>query len=958
MAIRRSQMLKAIALASCALGAIDAAHAQDATPATAPAAPAEQAAPQTLPADAPAADADASKTPGDIVVTGTRLTSGFRTPTPVTTEGQEQIAQRAPTTVADVVNQLPAFRQTVGNTQASNRNGGLGQQNVDLRGLGVQRTLLLVDGQRFVPTNLNGTVDLNLIPTVAIDRVEVVTGGASAAYGSDAVSGVVNFILKDRFEGVKATAQYGMSEYGDNIEPAASLMVGKSFMDGRLHVMVAGEYSDNQGTGTIYNRDWTQEAGIISFGAGRPAGTPAQGYLPDVTYATQAAGGLIVSGPLKGIAFGPGGVPYQFPYGTVYTTFMQGGGNANSPRGAPTGNFKLSSAHKRYNVMTKDSFDVSDDTSVYFGFNWARQEQRGISAFHQETNYIVPISNPFIPDSIRAAMIANDLTSITVGRYETDMGGFKTYTPDDTFRETGGIKGKLGGDWKWDVNVEHGVSHSVIDDVNNIIEANYLEAAYVVSDPVTGAPVCGPIATNPNLTAARAAQVQPGCVPFNIFGPHQSSQAAQDYVSHSSINTFRYEQMVEEANISGSPFSTWAGPVSVAAGIAHRWEKGTARGDALGLMGAYYFQNGANYGGSVNVTEGYVEVGVPLLRHKPWAEALDLNGAFRETSYSTSGAVSTYKVGLTWQPNSDLRFRGTYSRDIRAPSILELYQAPTQAFQANFSNPIDGTVGKANVYSAGNPNLTPEIANSYTIGAIFTPHFIRGLRASVDYYNIKLKDVIVTTAASDIVNRCAQHIQVYCDLVSHDPNLGLVINSSAQNLDELKTDGLDIEFDYDVPLSGIGLPGRFDLRWLTTWVNHLTTVDGPVTVERSGSGANGGVPKWTSNMNLTYGVGPSLTNVQLRYTSPILGDATLVGPGQDGYDPTKPNSININKFPAAFYVDLTETYNITKKIQVFGSITNLFDRDPPFAAVVAFLNGGQVYDLIGRSFKIGARLNF
>ena len=294
-----------------------------------------------------------------VTVTGTHLGEGFVAPTPVTVQDSTEIEARAPTTISDTLNELPEMRQTATNTQAPRGNGNGGENEIDLRGLGTQRTLVLMDGDRFVSTNINGTIDVNLIPTILVDRVEVVTGGASAAYGSDAVLGVVNFIMKDHIDGIIGNVQYGESERGDNIEPAMSLAAGTNFFNGKLNIVVGGDFSDNHGVGTIYSAHRDKEYGdaapkgqwcsVVNPSNHATLGLPAVSLVPDCTWSTQAAGSVIVgattaggakSTALNGVAFGPNGVPYNFNYGTVDSTLMYGGAaNPGDPHGNPNGDW-------------------------------------------------------------------------------------------------------------------------------------------------------------------------------------------------------------------------------------------------------------------------------------------------------------------------------------------------------------------------------------------------------------------------------------------------------------------------------------------------------------------------------------------------------------------------------------------------------------------------------------------
>ncbi len=904
----------------------------------------------------------------EIVVTGSRLqAAGFQAPTPVTVVSGAALTSRAPSTIAEVVNELPSFRQSATNTQNQRGNGNGGQNRVDLRGLGAERTLVLVDGRRHVPTNLSGTLDINLIPTPLVERIEVVTGGASAAYGSDAVSGVVNFILKDRMTGVQGTVQYGVSERGDNREPTISLATGKSFFNDRLHIVMGGDYSDNKGVGTLYTRDWgRKQPALVAFGTARGA-LPAQGLLENVTYSQQSDGGLINAGPLRGIAFGVNGAPFNFVFGQVYSNLMFGGPD-NSPDANPFGNWKIAAPHKRYTGLIKSTFDINDTTSAFFEYGYAKQASAGLSSYHQGASLVILNTNPFIPADVKAQMLARGLDRITVGRYETQLGGYQLLAKTGTNRFTAGIKGEFFGDWKWDAYFEHGQTDGNQKVRSNIFEGNYLASIYAVTGP-NGAPVCGPVATNPNLTGANAvriSQIQPGCVPFNIFGRESPSQAAKDYITYRSNNETQYKQDVIAGNISGEPVSTWAGPVSVALGLEHRKESAYSRADPFGQQVVALSNNGNTYSGKIEVTEGYAEIGVPLAKDMAWAKAIDLNAAIRRTHYSTSGDVTTWKVGVTYEPTDFLRLRGTRSRDIRAGNITELFQTQSFGITASFLNPINGRTGAINTIGGGNPNLTPEIADTLTVGAVFQPHWglTQGLRVSLDYYKVDISDVIASVAAADIARRCAQGLQDYCALIVFDTNApsGIsTISSTPANLNRLRTSGLDLEIAYRVPLELINLPGKLDIRSLTTWVDDLTTIDAVSDVDRSGSGALGGVPSYTSNLAFTYGVGRFSNTLTAKYTSEIRGDATLIGPDSASYNPALTNSINKNVFPAMVYWNWSGQYDLKtgeQSLQLFANVNNLFNKDPASLAIIAFASGGNPYDVIGRTYKVGLRFKF
>jgi iron complex outermembrane receptor protein len=966
------------------------------------------------PGVASAQDATAATGPGataveQVVVTGTRLSGGFTTPTPVTAVGVAEMENRAPSTIADVVNQLPQLRQTTGTTQAPRGNAN-GQNLVDLRGLGTNRTLVLIDGNRIVPTNIGGSVDINLIPTILVNRVDVVTGGASAAYGSDAVAGVLNFVMKDHIDGVIGSVQYGESERGDNIEPAFSVAAGHSFFGGRLNLIGGGDFSDNHGVGTIYSRPdlyGKQQACLVSnTAAQRAAGAPVSSLVTGCTWSTQAAGSVIVGGKTAGgaaynglnnVAFGPNGVPYNFQVGTVASILMYGGpDNPGDPHGNPNGNLLLKAPSKRWTAYGKATFDINDDDSVFVQYLYGHNEATGLSTFHQETNVTILANNPFIPAAIAQRMAANNVASLTIGKQEEALGGYQFLQKDTTSRIAIGAKGKIFGDWSWDATYIHGESPQSTPLVSNILEGNYLQSIYAVPGP-NGVPVCGPVATNPNLQpgsigAGRASQVSPGCVPFNIFGPTINvtqgngkafatagmgqdllsggvgSVAAANYFGHTTQSGFYYQQDVINANVRGTPFETWAGPASMAVGIEHRREGGRAFTDFEGANNYSLSNNGSNYQGSFEVTEGYVEAGIPLAKDLSWAQALDLNAAVRETGYSLFGNLTTFKFGVNYQPIEDLRFRATRSRDVREPSITDLNATPTLGITASFNNPVTGISGPEYTLGGGNSALKPESADSTTIGLVYAPTagWFRGLNASIDWFDVNIHNVITTVSNVNIASYCAQGIQAYCSQIVNGggPGGALLIKSIPQNLNEQKTNGMDFEFSYNAPLDDWGLPGNFNMRWLTTWTDVLSTTSAVTYTDFAGSGVNGGVANWVSNLNLTYSIDRSVTNLQFRYTSDIKADATLIGPGQNGYSPALPNSVSRNQFPAQIYMDLSQSYELMNtedgQLTAFATVQNLLDKDPPGGGIgfVAFITGGNPYDLIGRTYKAGVRFAF
>lgn len=912
--------------------------------------------------EAPTPPAAEPETPveGEIVVSGTRIqSSGFTAPTPTTVIGEALLDARGITNAVDAINEVPAFRPS--QTPAAAGRGGTssGGSFVDLRGLSAvagaptARTLVLVDGRRFVPSNQIGQVDLNLVPASLIQRVEVVTGGASAAWGSDAVAGVVNVILKDKLEGFEGGASYGVSDVGDFKEYAANLAAGGSFADGRGHVILGIDYLNNRGVGDGYvTRDWNRLAyGNLVLPANRPAGTASRNILPDIRISDRMApGGVIVGGPLDNIEFTGGQGTRTFTPGTlVGGTQMLGGGANNSNAGVYfAGGSNLINPIRRWATMGRLSFDVADWVQLFVEANHGESVFTGLSASHRDdANLTIRRDNAFLPESVRQAMINNNLQTITVGRVALDdnFSYYRLRTDQQVDRVVVGASGAIGSKWKWDAYYQFGRSNYV--QRNDGVEAaNYLAAIDAVRDG-SGNIVCrGGAANNPD----------PGCVPFNIFGMNSPSQAAVDYVRRTMVNNVTTKQTVIAANISGEPIDLWAGPLSVAFGVEYRKEEVSSQVDADSLARRYDVSNYQPIQGSYDTREVYFEAALPVLRESVVGHSLDLNGAVRRTDYSTSGVVTTWKVGGSYEPVADLRLRATLSRDIRAPNLNEYFARAITA-RALINDPVTGVSVQANGIVSGNPNLRPERADTFTAGGVFQPRFIPGLRASVDYYHITIKDVITQLASQVIVDRCIAGVADLCPLITRNAaNAITEVRGQSLNFNSLETAGVDFELQYAVPADAV-VPGRVTLRGLATYVDRLVLTDtgGPVDRVRQT------VPHWSANLSLDYALGRFGALAQVRIIGDTLFDSTLIGPDGPGYSPTLSNSINLNRRSPVAYVNLSAKYELMsdgpRKFEIFGVVNNLFDKDPPpFAGNNPV--GGVLYDLVGRAYRVGFRFKY
>lgn len=903
------------------------------------------AAAQEAPVEAEAPTVEAEPT---ITVTGTRI-SGFNAPTPVTTVSELELQDKGVRNLADLISDIPALKANQ-NTGTSSQ--PIGASNLDLRGLGPNRTLLLVDGRRFAATDPSGGVDINVIPVGLIRRIDIVTGGASAAYGSDAVSGVVNVVLDDRFEGFKGDVQYGISTYGDVEKPGASLTAGRAFMDGRLHIVASADYFRNSGQLAQDSRSWARgDYAVLT----NPAAPPRQLILPNARFSQMTFGGVTPrnSHPsLRGIQFGPGGTVLPFNYGTtVGNVYMQGGDGASL---AATSN--ILPELERVSGYGRITFDVSDDISIYADALVSRADifSDGTTAT-DNGNILIRRENAFLPSTIRDIMVANNLTDFRIGRVGGEDGAF-TNTVDNTVQRYGlGVNGKIGTSWKWNAFVQLSRNDYYREDGNNRNEDRWLLGLDSVINPATNQPICRALLNNPNPTAAQDPYGNiRSCIPVNPFGAGSISQAALDYYKGTAVMMARQRQDVYAISLEGSVFDTWAGTVSLAVGGEYRSETVRADVDEVSMRRRWKTVNPQPLRGELNVKEAFAEVVVPLLRDSGLGKHLDLNGAVRVTDYSTSGSVTTWKVGANYTPFDDLRLRATYSRDIRAANINELFSGQSQFFN-NITNPDTNLVRNTLQLTGGNPGLTPERAKALTAGAVYQPSWAPGLRLAVDYYSIDLDNAITSLTGQQIVDGCLIRDQAdLCSAITFNGNVIEAVEATLINAAGAKSSGVDIEASYSMPLAG----GRLETRALVNYVEELSITVNGATTDYAGQtgttgtiGPAGGIPKWRGILSTTYRDDRASVGVAVRY----VGGGTLNVSFVEGVD------IDDNDVPARAYVDLNASYRITPNVQIFGSIDNLLNKEPPLTpnAITAPSYASSVfYDRVGRYMTVGARFNF
>ncbi|MBA2587670.1 MAG: TonB-dependent receptor [Alphaproteobacteria bacterium] len=921
-----------------------------------------------------------------VVVSGSRLvTNGAEAPTPVTVVSTEQLQLAAPRNIVDGLLQLPAFKGSVSvANQSTGTTGSNGADYLNLRGLGVQRTLVLMDGRRIVPASSAGSVDVAQIPEALVQRVDVVTGGASAAYGSDAVSGVVNFVLDTKFEGLKANAQAGVSQLGDNVNYKVSVTGGISLLNDRLHVVGSLLDYKSQGVSSAVGRAWTDRAVASitnpNFNKALPV-SPTNSTLVVVTqpYSSVAAlGGLTTSGPLAGTAFDPGGQAIPFNYGTLRSAAQMSGGDGYNPNILLT----LQPSQHRSQFFTHATYDVNENVSVYVQLTGSQNhvQYNSLPTFElSSTNFTVLRDNAYLPQTIKnflATPAGLGVASFTVGRDSPDFDIPHMDAITNSGTATIGFDGKVpGSSWTYHGYGQMGRDLDSYKTKNDPISDNLYRASDAVVNPANGQIVCRQTLSNP---AATPISNPVGCQPLNIFGVGNASPAALKYITGTAVQTVRVAEDVAEISAQGELFDLPAGAVSLAVGGSYRREAFNQVTDAqsqeirtgagigaafpaglINTLGGFERTNPQPTRGSFNVKEAFLETEVPLLKDQPWARSLTFNAAGRYVEYSTSGGVEPWKLGLVYLPTDGLRFRASRSTDIRAANLGELYQGSSQG-TSTVQDPANGNVTTNVITGAiGNPGLVPESANTSTVGMVVTPDslfgFLPGLEFSVDYYQINISKAISTLTAQQELNFCANGSVQQCAFITRNSTGTLArvalpfFNAAAR-----QTKGVDFEASYSTPLSDIDADwdGTLTFRGLVNYLGEFTTqVQGAAPIQLAGDIGVNSTPKWSGIFSANLNIGRWGWFVQERW----------IGGGK--FDNTNNNGLGVypNNVGDVLYTDSTVTFDVMPEtgLSTYFSINNLFDRDPP--ATPSFLIAGSsfsnrtLYDLIGRQYTLGVR---
>jgi len=922
----------------------------------------------------------------EIAVTGSRIQrTGMTTPTPVTAMVAEELELLSPGTLMDQLDLLPQFMNNNTLEQASGWTTTGGQSTLNLRGVGGNRTLVLLDGRRVVPSNRLSTVDTNMFPQALIQRTEVVTGGASAAYGSDAISGVVNFILDTEFEGLSANVQGGISGVGDRATGRYSLAGGFALGD-RTHVIMGAEFFRAGGIPNYDKRDWFRGWGDINYGATRgvPNQTPQRVRYADTYTREFTLGGLIVSSPLAGTQFLDDGSPAPFFNGDVmdFTATsslrtgriagIQVGGRGSQASGDQIARHdQVLAPQERGNFFTNVKFDLNDTTELslqaMYGSGKVTARKGGYIFSRPLDEITIYQDNAFLPEALRARMIATNTQSFILHKQvspEDLLNNSVNGAPQTTtmLSLTAALDGSFnfaGTEWDYSTYYQYGESLRNLELWGHRNDRTY-RAIDAVRHPVTGTIVCRSTLSVPN----------DGCVPLNMFGRNNESQQARDYVQDMAFTDTEVTQHAAEFVVSGSPFDNWAGEVYLATGVSYREDfldqigcdvggcpiplvgfgpVNTPR-DASGnpiyrglppsLVGRQIMEltTGALIVGGYDVKEVFAETQIPLLRDAPGVDSLDLTLAARYADYSGSGGIWAWKAGLDWQIYDDLRFRLTSSRDIRAASLAERYDQSTGG--GNVTDPfLNDRVYIVSTMQGGNPNVLPEYADTLTFGLVYQPSWLDGFSASADVYDIKLTDAISILGTANIVNECFR-VGAFCNLIDRAAD-GLIqtVRNFYINLDETRTTGMDIELAYRMPLNVFG--GGENLR-LRTIASHLSEASiKPYIGAKIDSVGVLDLADWQVMLSATYTRGPLSVSWTENWRSEVKRDRLWVS----GID------VDDNTIASQSMSNLRMTYGVEGEddsYSMYAMVSNVFDRDP---SRVMGLN--NIWGAIGRVFTVG-----
>lgn len=868
-----------------------------------------------------------------MVITGSRIRNrDLISPSPITTISADQFTLRGAVGVEELLSELPQTIPGFGQSTSSVGEVSRGVATVDLRGLGPTRTLVTVNGRRWMGADVFGTSDLNTIPPALLQSVEVVTGGASAVYGSDAIAGVVNFQLKRDFEGVELSTQYDITEQGDGERRTVNLTLGTGLGDGRGNITTFFSYTDRESmkgdarnfSSFALRDDLSNTNPRDKFGRG--AGLSAGGspsinsgnvrFAPDVSEALGFGGSIFTfNNNGQAVAFNDPEDRYNFAPENYIQTPLE-----------------------RWQIHTSGYFEVAPDHEVYFEGTFVDSTVNTIRAptpFSPNNLVLNPNSVFFAPEvqDVFNEFAGEDGLFVMPGltRRMSDLGPRALGNKRTSYRALFGMEGKINDTWRYDINYQFSRMDGQRLQDNGLLASRFRQA----------------VLTNDAGTACLDASN--GCVPLNVFGPDVASTEGLDWIRGRGTNTFSWEQQVILGSVTGD-LGNWLGAGDVGVVFGGEWRKQSAvfRPDVVLASGDLEnFRAAQPTAGEFDVWEVFSELVVPLLKDAPMVQSLEASLGARYSDYSTAGGVWAYSGGFSLQPVDDVLFRAQYQRAVRAPNVGELFRGdaiaiPQLAFPCSDRTPNpdatliatceaigvpQGQVGQfaqvndqITVLTGGNPNLVEEESDTWTIGAVFTPTALPGFSASIDYYNITLDNAISELGGSGqgILDFCfagGDPTSPFCQAIRLFPR-GLEIEeirSQDANIASLETSGIDIAVSYGFDL-GFGLfsdVSTLDINLMATHVlkNESTPALFPNNPELEvtndcvglyGTTCGAPDPEWRMNVRSTWNTGPLLLSLNWRWLDSVRDDRVVLGGRDPATLPVTKLASEQNTWPATY----------------------------------------------------------
>ncbi|MDB6046020.1 MAG: hypothetical protein JWM63_4571 [Gammaproteobacteria bacterium] len=989
-------------------------------------APASSDPPATQPADATENNGQRSPVQ-EIVVTGSRIARrDFQSDSPIATIDQSALGAAGQPTLDKALGEMPQFAAAQGQSEVGDVQGATGfqggQSYGDLRGLGANRALVLMDGRRLTMSNPNGSIDLNTIPMSMIENVEVITGGASAAYGSDAIAGVINFKLRQHFSGAELDVQHGATTHGDGANEHVSALLGGDFAEHRGNAVFAFEYAERS---VVLGANRAFSSNI------RQVGTPQEGIIPAGTlgsYPTIGAINTVLAGypnttPIAGSGpyLGALGVNTD---GTIFTdkarpNCVQNYRGVGAPLVQITPDcstvnvvngryFAIQVPLTKYNIFARTTYNVTDNISAYGQMTFMESSSRdhtapGFTGGGKEL--FIPLNNPYVVNNpalqaILGSRTANPnnpqaLTQPITYYKELVTSGNRVETFNYTvYQALGGLKGEIPGtDLSWDVYTSFG--RSVFDnfEANDSSKTAFAAMLNGTANYHGSAGDCIGYAWNP-------------------FGVNALSAGCREFATRDNHNIDIITQKNIEGTLQGKLATLPAGELRFALGADYRGSSFDYRPDhGLATGDSFSYDNVVPTSGTQNVREVFGELLVPVLKDRWMVHDLSLDLGFRRSQYDGFGGVNTWKADLNWKPVSTFTVRGGYSKAIRAPSLGELF-APTTtgnlsvgptpaagdpcdsrsslrsgpnaaqlaalcqaqgvpaALYANYQYGVDSVHGT----SGGNPHLTPETANTYSVGGVWNPEFdralLRNFSISVDYYSIKIANAVGSLSLTSILPRCFNFdgvsnptystANLYCQQIVRDPNTGNIVlgHEGLLNLASYKTDGVDTQLDWNFGLSALGLSdaaGRIRMNSIIAYTRSFDVAALPGAPVRNYAGSIGDTevsaemahPHWKANTAIGYAVGPVSAAVHWRYIAAMKDYSSVANPAS-----------TTAGVPAYSYFDLDAHWAAMDHFVLTVGITNLSDKQPPFVSGQPLTTDASTYDILGRSYYVGVKATF